>query len=175
MLAQVVDQSGDKFGMLSYGTHIQQVLPPGAGPAHLRLLIDLLSATRSEAAEADALLAAARLKQLQRRRGLVVWITELPDTVGRPEMVTAAASLARLHLVVLVLLQHPELEELATALPATPEAMFHSAAATEMGERRRATIAELERGGVLIVEASAEEIGIRAVSEYLDVKARGLL
>ena len=109
MLAQVVGQSGDKFGMMAYGTSIQQVLPPGAGPNHLRLLIDLLSATRSDPAESDALLAVARLKQLQRRRGLFVWITELADTAGRPELVTAAAELARQHLVVLVLLKHPEL------------------------------------------------------------------
>ena len=175
MLAQVVGQSGDKFGMLAYGTGIQQVLPPGAGPGHLRSLIDLLSATRSEAAEGDALLAVARLKRLQRRRGLMVWITELPDTAGRPELVIAAAALAKLHLVVLVVLKHPELSALATDLPTTREGMFHAAAATEMEERRRETIARLERSGVLIVESSAEEIGVRAVSEYLEVKARGLL
>ncbi len=175
MLAQVVGQSGDKFGMLAYGTGIQQTLSPGAGPGHLRLLIDLLSATRSEAAEGDPLLAVARLKQLQRRRGLMVWITELPDTAGRPELVTAAAALARLHLVVLVLLRHPELGALASAVPSTQAAMYHAAAATEKEERRRATIAQLEHQGVLIVEASAEEIGVRAVSEYLEVKSRGLL
>ena len=175
MLAQVIGQSGDKFGMLAYGTEIQQMLPPGAGPGHLRLLIDLLSATRSEAAEANALLAVARLKQAQRRRGLMVWITELPDTAGRPELVAAAAELAKRHLVVLVLLKHPELQMLAAAVPKTPEEMFHAAAATEMEERRRATILGLERQGVLIVEASAEEIGVRAVSEYLEVKAKGLL
>ncbi len=175
MLAQVVGQSGDKFGMLAYGRSVQQVLPPGAGPGHLRLLIDLLSATRSEAAEADPLLAVARLKQLQRRRGLMVWITELPDTAGRPELVIAAAALARLHLVVLVLLRHPELHVLASTLPGTREAMFHAAAATEMEERRRATIAQLERQGVLIVEATAKEMGVRTVSEYLEVKSRGLL
>ncbi len=175
MLAQVVAQSGDKFGMLSYGAEIQQVLPPGTGPSHLRLLVDLLSATRSDPAESDALLAVARLKQLQRRRGLFVWITELADTAGRPALVTAAAELARRHVVVLVLLKHPELAALADELPADRAAMFHAAAATEMEERRRETIAQLERRGVLIVEASAEEIGVRAVSEYLELKARGLL
>ncbi len=175
MLAQIVGQSGDKFGMLAYGTTVQQVLPPGAGPQHLRLLIDLLSATKSDPAESDALLAVARLKQLQRRRGLFVWITELPDTAGRPALVTAAAELARRHVVVLVLLKHPELGALAGTLPADRAAMFHAAAATEMEERRRETIAQLERQGVLIVEASAEEIGVRAVSQYLEVKARGLL
>ncbi len=175
MLAQVVSQTGDKLGMMAYGTTIQQLLLPGSGPAHLRLLIDLLSGTRSEAAESDPWLAVARLKPMRRRRGLIVWITELPDTAGRPELVLAAAALARLHLVVLVLLEHPELHALASALPSTAEAMFHAAAATEMIERRRASIALLERSGVHIVEASAGELGIRAVSEYLQVKSRGLL
>ena len=175
MLAQIVGQTGDKLGMLAYGTAIQQVLLPGAGTAHLRLVIDLLSATRSEAAEGDSLLAVARLKQLQRRRGLIIWITELPDSLGRPPLVTAAAILARLHLVVLVVLKHPELEQLANALPATPRRMFHAAAATEMGERCRDTIARLERLGVLVVEAGANEVGVRTVSEYLEIKSRGLL
>jgi len=175
MLAQVIHGSGDKFAMLSYGRNVQQLLPPGAGPAHLRLLIDLLSQTRSEAAEADHLNAIARLKTAQRRRGLIVWITELTDSAGRPELVTAASELVRRHLVVLVLLKHPELEALAASTPKTREEMFHAAAAQEMLERRRTTIAQLERQGVLIVETTAEEIGIQAVSKYLEVKAEGLL
>lgn len=175
MLAQVVGFSGDKFAMMAYGRDVQQVLPPGAGVVHTRLLLDLLSQTSAEAAEADHLSAIARLKTVQRRRGLMVWITELVDSAGTPELVTAASELVRGHLVVLVLLKHPELEALAARVPKTREEMFHSTAAQEMLERRRDTIAKLERQGVLIVETTAEEMGVRAVSEYLEVKARGML
>ena len=175
MLAQVIQESGDKFAMMAYGREVQQLLPPGAGAAHVRLLIDLLSQTQSEAAEADHLHAVTRLKTAQRRRGLIVWITELVDSVGRPELVVAASELVRRHLVVLVLLKHPELEELAAREPKTKEEMFHSAAAQEMLERRREMVAQLERQGVLIVETTAAEVGIRAVSKYLEVKAEGLL
>jgi uncharacterized protein (DUF58 family) len=175
MLAQVIQGSGDKFAMMAYGRDVQQLLPPGSGAAHVRLLIDLLSQTRSGAAEADHLNAVARLKTAQRRRGLIVWITELVDSVGKPELVIAASELVRRHLVVLVLLKHPELEELAAREPKTRDEMFHSAAAQEMLERRRETIAQLERQGVLIVETTAAEVGIKAVSKYLEVKAEGLL
>ena len=175
MLAQVIQGSGDKFAMLAYGREVQQLLPPGNGSAHVRLLIDLLSQTRSEAAEADHLNAVARLKSAQRRRGLIVWITELVDSVGRPELVVAASELVRRHLVVLVLLKHPELEELAGREPKTKDEMFQTAAAQEMLERRRETVAQLERQGVLIVETTAAEVGMRAVSKYLEVKAEGLL
>jgi uncharacterized protein (DUF58 family) len=175
MLAQVINGSGDKFGMMAYGRGIQQLLPTGSGATHLRLLIDMLSQTKSESAEADALGAVARLKGIQQRRGMIVWITELVDTSGRPEIAAAAAELVRRHLVVLVLLKHPELEELAARVPRTRDEMFHSAAAQEMLERRRETIAQMERQGVLIVETTAEEAGMRAVSKYLEVKAEGLL
>jgi uncharacterized protein (DUF58 family) len=175
MLAQVINGSGDKFAMMAYGRQLQQVLAPGSGPAHLRILIDQLSRTRSERAEADHLTAMARLKTMQRRRSLIIWITELTDTVGRPEIVSAAAELVRRHLVVLVLLKHPELDELAARTPTTRAEMFHAAAAQEMLERRRETIAQLERQGVLIVETTAAEVGINAISKYLEIKARGML
>lgn len=175
MLAQVIGGSGDKFALLSYGRKVRQQLLPGSGPAHLRVMIDLLSQVRSESAEADHLHAASRLKNLQRRRGLIVWITEMAESAGRPEVVSAAAELVRRHLVVLVLLHHPELDALAAREPRNAEEMFASTAAQEMLERRRETIAKLRQQGVLVVETTPAEVGASAISKYLEVKAQGLL
>lgn len=175
MLAQVIGGSGDKFALLSYGRKVQQQLLPGNGPVHLRMMINLLSQVRSEAAEANHLHAASRLKNLQRRRGLVIWITEIAESAGRPEVVSAVAELVRRHLVVLVLLEHPELDALAAREPKNPEEMFASTAAQEMLERRRETVARLRQQGVLVVETTPAEVGARAISKYLEVKAQGLL
>jgi uncharacterized protein (DUF58 family) len=175
VLAQVIAGSGDKFALLTYGRQVQQQLLPGAGPSHLRLLIDQLSQVRSEASEANHLHAVARLKNLQRRRGLIVWVTEMAESSGRAEVVAAAAELIRRHLVVLVLLTHPELDLLAAREPRTVDQMFASTAAQEMLERRRATVAQLRRQGVLVIETSPAEVGAAAITKYLEVKARGLL
>jgi uncharacterized protein (DUF58 family) len=175
MLAEAVGGSGDKFGLLTYGRNIQQQLLPGSGPSHLRMLIDQLSQVKGEAAEANHLQAVARLKQLQRRRGLVVWITEIADSAGRPDVVSAVIELVRRHLVLLVLLHHPELDALAARDAGTVEEMYASAAAQEMLDRRRATIARLRQQGVLVVESTPAEVGLRAINSYLEVKAKGLL
>jgi uncharacterized protein (DUF58 family) len=175
MLAQVIGGSGDKFALLTYGRRIQQQLLPGNGPVHLRMMINLLSQVRSESAEANHLHAASRLKNLQRRRGLVIWITEMTESAGRPEVVTAVAELVRRHLVVLVLLEHPVLDALAAREPKNAEEMFASTAAQEMLERRRQTIAKLRQQGVLVVETTPAGVGASAISKYLEVKAQGLL
>jgi uncharacterized protein (DUF58 family) len=51
MLAQVIAGSGDKFALLTYGRRIQQQLLPGAGPSHMRILIDQLSQPQESAAK----------------------------------------------------------------------------------------------------------------------------
>jgi len=175
MLAQVIAGSGDKFALLTYGRKVQQQLLPGAGPSHLRLLIDQLSQVRSELSEADHLHAVARLKNLQRRRGLILWITEMAESAGRPEVVGAAAELVRRHLVVLVLLTHPELTALAAREPRNVDQMFASTAAQEMLERRRVIIAQLRQRGILVVETTPAEVGAAVITKYLEVKAQGLL
>lgn len=175
MLAEAVQGSGDKFALLTYGRAVQQQLLPGAGPSHLRMLIDQLSQVRAEKAEANHLMAAMRLKQLQRRRSLVIWITEVADSAGVPEVVTAATDLVRRHLVLLVLLHHPELDALAAGPSTGVEAMYCVAAAQEMLDRRRGTILKLRQQGVLVVESSPGEVGLRTINSYLEIKSRGLL
>ncbi len=175
MLAEAVGGSGDKCGLLTYGRSIQQQLLPGAGASHLRSMIDQLSQVRGEAAEANHLGAAARLKQLQRRRGMVIWVTEIADAVGRPEVVSAVVDLVRRHLVLVVLLKHPELEATAASGAVTVEGMYTTAAARELLARRVETIAALRRQGVLVVESEAGEVGMRAINGYLEVKAKGLI
>jgi uncharacterized protein (DUF58 family) len=174
-LAQAVMQAGDKAGLLVYGRAIQQQLLPAAGAGHLRQFVDSLSQVRAEPSEANHLGAAARLKHLQRRRGLILWITELADSARRPEVVDAAADLARRHLVLLVVLGHPELQQLAARQPEDVEQMFVSTAAMEVLERRRQVLARLRAQGVLVVETTPGTVKTDAINQYLEVKARGLV
>jgi uncharacterized protein (DUF58 family) len=174
-LAQTVMQAGDKAGLMVYGRGIQHQLLPATGPGALRMTIDALATARNEGSEADHLRAAARLGQLQRRRGLVLWITEMADSARRPEVADAAVELARRHLVLLVVLGHEEIRATAARSPRNAAQMFESAAAQEVLERRRQTLAGLRSKGVLVVETTPGALRTDAINEYLEVKARGLL
>ena len=174
-LAQAVMQAGDKAGLLVYGQKIQQQLLPAARTGHLRQFVDALSQVRAEVGEANHLSAAARLKHLQRRRGLILWITELADSARRPEVVDAVLDLARRHLVVLVVLGHPELDAMAARQPENVSQMFVATAAAEILERRRALVGRLRAQGVLVVETTPGCVKADAINQYLEVKARGVL
>jgi uncharacterized protein (DUF58 family) len=174
-LAQAVMQAGDKAGLLVYGQRVQQLLLPALGTGHLRQFVDALSQARAETGEANHLSAAARLKHLQRRRGMILWITELADSARRPEIVDAALDLARRHLLLLVVLGNPELDAAAARQPGNVSEMFVATAAEEVLERRRALVAGLRARGVLVVETTPGAAKADAINEYLKVKARGLI
>ena len=173
LLARVIESSGDKFGLLTYGRGIQQQMAPGRGAVHLRLLIDSLAKTRSELAEAEPRTAGLRLRNLQRRRSLILWILEVAETASRPDIAVAAADLAKRHLVVLVLLRHPELNEVATADPEDKAAMYLSAAAQQMLARQREMVRSLRALGILVVETTPKDMAEGAINTYLEVKAQG--
>ncbi|MBV8436972.1 MAG: DUF58 domain-containing protein, partial [Silvibacterium sp.] len=99
----------------------------------------------------------------------------MADSARRPEVVDAAADLARRHLVLLVVLGHPELQQLAARQPEDVEQMFVSTAAMEILERRREVLARLRAQGVLVVETTPGTVKADAVNEYLEVKARALV
>ncbi len=175
LLARAVCSAGDKAGMLAYGREVKQQLLPGTGAGHLRLLVDLLAQVSSERGEANHLRAVARFKSLQRRRSLVVWITEVAESAGRPEIAAAVAELSRRHLPLILLLEHPEVRALADAEAVDADRMYAGAAAREMEERRRSLVAELERGGALVVRTTAATLAADAIRRYLEIKAQGLL
>ncbi|MGO4209798.1 DUF58 domain-containing protein [Terriglobus sp. 2YAB30_2] len=174
-LSQVVDRAGDRSALLAYGRRIQQQISPSKGAPHLRRMLDALSMVHSEHAEADHRLAAARFRQLQTQRSLVFWITEMAESASAPDVSLAVADLAKRHLVVLVLLEHPELTEFARQQPRNATEMFAVTAANEMLARRRLIVAQLQRRGVLVVETSPEKAGIAAINRYLEIKSQGTL
>jgi uncharacterized protein (DUF58 family) len=175
LLAQVADRAGDRSAMLAYGRQIQQQILPGKGNIHLRRMVDALSLVRAERTEGDHRRAAMLLRQLQSRRGVIFWICEVGESVALPEVAQALGDLARNHLCVLLLIEHPELKAFARSTPEDAEHMFAVTAANQVLERRRTVVAQLRRRGVMVVETSPAEVGIAAINQYLEIKARGTL
>ncbi len=174
-LAQLALYSGDKVGLLAYGSGIQQRLLPGRGSTHLRQLIELLAQVRSETSEADHLRATEVLSRLQPRRSLILWITDLAETAMRPEVIDGAAQLLRRHLLLFVAMAQPEVELIAKARPRNVEQMFRAAAAQEMAGRRELLLARLHEQGALTLDLNPEAVTAAVLNQYLMVKERAMV
>jgi uncharacterized protein (DUF58 family) len=174
-LVQVAFYSGDRVGLLAYGRRPQQRLGAGRGALHLRSIIESLAQVHGEPYEADHMRAADAFLGSQQRRSLVVWITDLAETASTPEVIEAAALLARRHLVLLVVIAQPELRQAAAEKPKNLSEMYRYAAALEVVHRRDLFLRQVRQLGVLTLEAEAGRLSTSLINRYLEVKERNLL
>jgi uncharacterized protein (DUF58 family) len=115
------------------------------------------------------------LQTKQKRRSLIVWITDLAETAMTPEVIQAASEMMRRHLVLLVVIGQPDLSRLAAGQPQDVEQMFHTVAAHEVIHRRELLLARLRQHGALTLEVTSDSLSTSMVNAYLEVKQRNRL
>jgi uncharacterized protein (DUF58 family) len=174
-LAQLASFGGDSSAMLAYGQRVQQRRLPGRGNQHLHAMLDQLAVLQEESAEADHLHAAGALLSIQKRRAMIVWITDLADTAITPEVVTAALHANKRHLVVVAVLGQPDVARLTETAPITDQQTYLYAAASETMQRRELMIARLRGRGVHVIEVNAPQLTGAVLNKYLDVKQKNVL
>jgi uncharacterized protein (DUF58 family) len=174
-LAQVAMSSGDKVGLLAYGRRVQCRHAAARGAAHLRALVESLATIRAEAVEADHAGAAAEVLRSQKRRALIVWLTEVAETAGVPDVIEQTTSMVPRHVVLFAAMRHPEVPALASSAPGSAAEMYRVMSAQEALDRREVLLQDLRQRGALVIEGSPAELGGGLVDRYLEVKDRGLL
>ena len=174
-LGQVAMTSGDNVGVIAYGRRILHRLAPARGPAQMRRIIEAMALTPAESVEANHAAAVAALVGRQKRRALVVWLTDVAETAGVPDVIEHAARLVHRHVVVFATMQQPELAATAALAPGSGSDMFRMLAAQEMLDRREVLLRGLRQRGALVVEATPQSIAAGVVDRYLEVKERGLI
>jgi len=174
-LAQVAMHSGDRVGLLAYGREIQQNLNAGRGASQLHSIVESLAVVRAEPYEADHARAARALLSEQQRRSLIVWITDLAETAGTPDVMEYALQMTRRHLVLFAAVGQPDLSERVARRPESEEEMFRYIAAIEIVQRRELLLRRLRQRGVLAMEIMPGALAAALVNHYLDIKDRSLI
>jgi len=174
-LSEVALGTGDRVGLLAYGRTVQKRLLPYRGSGHLRQLIQQLAYVHNEVAEGDHLQAVSALLSTQKRRSLVVWLTDFPETAMTPEVIDAASEAASRHLVLFVVIGQPDLATLASREPDSVRNMYRTTAAQETLHRREVLLGKLRQRGALAIEVNSAKASLMLVNSYLDIKHRNLL
>ena len=175
MLSHVGLARGDRVGVAVFDQSLRAYLPPRAGSAQFGRVVDLLfdqQATRTLPRYREA---ARQIVGNNRRRSLLVWITDLMDGDQGQELLAAVKSLRNRHLSLVVAVTAPTITRLAGCVPDDPKALFGATAAGEMLAERDVLVRRLRLAGAEVVSSVPEDISDALVTQYLDLKERGRL
>lgn len=173
LLTWVAQRQGDAVGLMTLAG-ADRWMPPQKGNVGMSAILRSVYDLETSLDPSDYLEAAARFEARQRRRCLVVLMTNLRDE-DAGELLPALTLLGRRHLVILASLREAVLQEILGEPPVTFEAALQMAAVHQYLESRQKTHEAIRGRGVLTLDVEPDNLAIQVVNRYLDVKRSGRL
>jgi len=168
-------QRGDRVGVGVFDREMHTWIPTTGGRQHLQHLIEKLTPIQPDLLESDYLGAVTQIATKQYRRALVVVITDIVDKTASAELLTALTRLKARHLPFCVTLRDPQVDEKAHQFVDIVDDAYGRAVALDLLDQRQLAFAQLKQGGVLVLDAPADQITEPLIEDYLHIKARNRL
>jgi uncharacterized protein (DUF58 family) len=173
LVAYVALRQGDAVGFGSFSGD-ERWLHPVKGITRINHLFNTLYDIQPTSQAPDYAAAATRLLLRQKKRALVVLITNLRDE-DNADLLPAIGLLRQKHLVLVASMREQALDrELEQAVTGFDQALRHAATRDYLQQREQA-VDGLKSSGVLCVDVIPQDLSVSLVNQYMDIKASGRL
>ncbi len=173
VVAYLALRQGDGVALHASGGDRRWV-PAQRGAASIDVLLRAAYDLQPQAEATDYLAAATELSLLQRRRALVLWVTNVRDEDSE-DLLAAARMLQKRHLVAIASLREQALDDiLSSDAPHPDDAVLAGATARYLAERAKAH-ESLRRHHITVLDVTSAQLPAALVQQYLSVKRDGLL
>jgi uncharacterized protein (DUF58 family) len=173
LLSHVALRQGDSIALSTFGGH-EQWVPRQKGPAGLNAVLERVYDLEATTAPSDYSAAARRLATVQRRRALVIVLTNLYDQ-DNSELLEAVSLLRQRHVVLVASLREAVTEETITEPIYALDDALRVAAGHNYLQHREKTHRELQSRGVMMLDVVPGELSVQLVNRYLAIKRAGML
>lgn len=174
-LAGVALRGGDRCGIGVFDDRVRGYLPPVAGVASLRSVVESLYDARTEWRESDFTRMFAELQVRQAKRSLVVILSDLSDQETSAQLRASLARLSKRHLVLFVAIRTPMLSEVIAGPLDSVDEGSRKAVAMRLVRERRQTLHALERGGVQVLDVEPRQLTLPLINRFLTLRGGSLL
>lgn len=167
-------QYDDRAGLAAFSDHITRYVAPGRGRRHFLTLIEAMYDLQPDGTEVDFGAVLGYVAARATRRSLVVLFTDV-DGTDTTVLVRHLTHLARRHLVLLVTLRDPAVEQLAQLAPVDSDAVYDRSIAMTLLQERARLARDLQHRGVMTLDVSAGQLSPALINRYLAIKAQARL
>jgi uncharacterized protein (DUF58 family) len=175
LLADVAIAAGDRVGALVFDDQLRALVPAQRGVRALHALRTALVPVQPTLVEPDYTAAFRSLAQRQRKRALIVLVTDVIDARAARGLLAHLTRGASRHLALVVALRNDALIHAAAAGGTRVSDMYASAAAEELIAERLAALQRMRDAGVIVVDVAPDAMAAAVVNQYLELKSRGAL
>jgi uncharacterized protein (DUF58 family) len=174
LLGALASRAGDHVDLLAYDRTVRAAVAGVGARELLPALVNAMAPLEPELVETDLRGMITEVLARSPRRSLVVLFTGLDAAAVEEGLLPGLPSLSRRHQVVVAAVADPRVAEMAAGRGAS-DAVYAAAAAERARAERRGVARLLDRRGVVVVDATPEQLAPAVADAYLALKAAGRL
>ncbi|MFF6910307.1 DUF58 domain-containing protein [Streptomyces sp. NPDC012389] len=175
LLTALATRAGDRVDLLAYDRRVRaRVQGRTTAGDVLATVVNTLASLEPELVETDARGLSTTALSDAPRGSLIVLLTSLEAASIEEGLLPLLPQLTQRHTVLLAAVSDPRIEEMAKGR-GTVDAVYEAAAGTQAQAERRDTAEKLQRHGVVVVDATPDNLAPALADAYLALKAAGRL
>jgi len=175
LLADVAVNAGDRVGALVFDDQLRALVPAQRGVTALHALRAALVPVQPTLVEPDYAAAFRTLAQRQRKRALIVLVTDVIDARSARSLLAHLSRGGSRHLAVVVALRNEVVLSAANHVGHGLSDLYSSAAAEELIAERLTALQRMRNAGVVVLDVAPDAMAAAVVNQYLELKSRGTL
>ncbi len=175
MLARTALARGDRCGAAVYDNRMQGFLPPQTGQRAFHTLLESLFDLRCQYAESDFTSAFAALQARQRKRALVIVLSDVAEAETSERLRSGLAALAKRHVAVFAALQTPALRRYVRAPVESPQDAARKAVTLRLLQDRERALHFIRRAGAHVLDVEPERLTVPLINQYVSLRERGVV
>ena len=165
----------DKVGLLTFSNKIGSFLAALNKKTHLLSLLETLYAVNTQFRDSDFGLLYVHLKKKITQRSLLMLYTNFEHISSLERQLPYLLAISKKHLLVVIFFENTELNKLTDQPAETLPEVIDKTIAEEFSFQKRLMVKELQKYGIQTILTRPEDLSVKTINKYLELKARGML
>jgi len=172
-IAYVAMLKGDKTGLLTFERKFDTFLSPSRSPLQMNRIQESLYHQQTTFMESDFLSLYQQITTNVKNRGLLLIFTNFDSVAAMERQLRYLSMMAKRHSVLVIFFENTELESLTGRRPKNKEEAYETVIAEKLEYEKRLIIYKLRQHNILSLLTHPNELTVKVINKYLEIKARG--
>lgn len=173
LVSYIALRQGDSVSVMSFGEG-HRWIPPQKGVGKMKTILNGMYDLTAENCAADYVAAAEQLAILQRKRSLVIVVTNTRDEES-DELAMAVSLMRKRHVVLVANIRENILKDLQDAEVESFDSALDYLAVSDYMQVRQQAQNEIRNQGVYAIDCQPKELAVKVANSYIEIKRAGVL
>lgn len=175
VLSNIILKKDDKAGLFTFSKKIENRVVAEKRKSQMHKILETLYNVKTNYFESDFSRLYVDIKKNITHRSLILLYTNFETLDGMQRQLPYLKAIAKNHLLVVVFFQNTELQEVIDKNSKNVQEVYDKVIAEKFMYEKKQIVVELKKYGIYSILTKPEDLTLKSINKYLEIKQRGII